>query len=437
MQILNPIKAQTEKPYFKVILILVLGFALRMAWRLHVGGENYWTDGYVFFDRMARNILAGVGLWDGDVGWAMRPPVYPWVLAVAHLVGDSYLPAVTLQALFGVGTIFATYLIGHHLFSRRVGLMAAFGVAVYPYFVVHDTALQETAVLAFFATMGTYLLLKARHSASFLLWLAAGTVIAAAVLTRLTVLPFAGAAMLWMVWAGDGSIRRRLLRAAIVFLPLMLAVGGWMVRNDRLVGAPVLSTEAGAQLWMAHNPYTFSRYPQHSIDESTAIGRAAFTAKERQEMHGLGEVALDRWYLHKAVTYMFDRPQDGVVHAARKVLTGYSWNLNPAHSRGVQLVYFFSYGLALATALASLLLLRGGAYRDRWLIYLHYVFFTASTAVYWAHTSHRVYLDVYFIIFGAFTVDYCMTAARDGRLRLPFVARRNGDGRGGPGAPGG
>ena len=416
MRIWNIARSGAAKPWFPIAAILILAFLLRLVWRLHGGGAGFWTDGYVLFDRIARNVVAGHGLLLGNgSGWAFRPPVYPLVLAAAHLVGGHWLAAVLFEALFSVGTVFGAYLIGRHLSGQRVGLIAAFGVAVYPYFVVHDTALQETGVLTCFTTLATYYLLKARRSTAPAVWLAAGALIALAAMTRLTVLPFTGLALLWLVWGGEGGLRQRGVRAITVALPLVVIVGGWVVRNDILVGAPILSSEAGAQLWMAHNPYTFSRYPEHSIDESSALARAAFTPQEQQELRRLGELERDRWFRRKALAYMADRPLDGVAHAWRKLAAGFSWTFNPGHSRGVQLVYFVSYGFALITGLFGLLVLRGGSSRDRWLIYLHYIAFAGCTALYWAHTSHRTYLDVYLIVFGAFTLD---------RYASPFVRSR-------------
>jgi hypothetical protein len=47
--------------------------------------------------------------------------------------------------------------------------------------------------------------------------------------------------------------------------------------------------------------------------------------------------------------------------------------------------------------------------RHRWRelgpIYLQFLCFAAVTAVFWAHTSHRVYLDVYLIVFAAYTLQ--------------------------------
>ena len=40
-------------------------------------------------------------------------------------------------------------------------------------------------------------------------------------------------------------------------------------------------------------------------------------------------------------------------------------------------------------------------WREHVLIYFLFLTFTAVTAIFWAHTSHRSYLDVYLIIFAA------------------------------------
>jgi hypothetical protein len=48
-------------------------------------------------------------------------------------------------------------------------------------------------------------------------------------------------------------------------------------------------------------------------------------------------------------------------------------------------------------------------WREDSLIYALFGIFALVTAVFWAHTSHRVYLDVYWIVFGAGAVASWMT----------------------------
>ena len=264
-------------------LVCLLAIALRVAYRAYAGSADFWENGYTFFWDIARNIVAGKGLWIEGGGSAMRPPVYPGFLALAALMGGHYMLIVIPQAVLGAGTVLCAYLIGNELFDQRTGMIAALLTALYPYYVVHDTALQETGTATFAATLSVYLLLRARNSRFIAGWLAAGIVLGLSVLIRTTLLPFGLAGVVWIAIFGEGRSGQKLRRVSVVFLALLVAVGGWMARNYLVVGRPVLTSEAGYQFWMAHNPQTFSRYPVESIDRSTDVAFAALTPPKKRK----------------------------------------------------------------------------------------------------------------------------------------------------------
>ncbi len=54
-------------------------------------------------------------------------------------------------------------------------------------------------------------------------------------------------------------------------------------------------------------------------------------------------------------------------------------------------------------------------WRDDALIYLLFATFMLVTAIFWAHTSHRAYLDVYWIAFAAGAIAETVLAPRQPR----------------------
>lgn len=159
-------------------------------------GRGLW----LFFD-IARNLAQGRGyeLVAGKLT-AFRVPGYP--LFLLAITGGEWHPwaIVMAQALIGALTVVATGLIGRALFGRGAGLIAAAGCAVYPYYLIHDTALQETALVTCLTAWATFLLLRLAQKGTLWLALLAGAMLAAAVLTRETILPFALCAPLWASW---------------------------------------------------------------------------------------------------------------------------------------------------------------------------------------------------------------------------------------------
>jgi hypothetical protein len=82
------------------------------------------------------------------------------------------------------------------------------------------------------------------------------------------------------------------------------------------------------------------------------------------------------------------------------VEAGFSWRFNPSPTPAKQLVYVVSYTpIAILGLLGMMLGWRH--WRDHSLIYLQFLCFVPVAAIYFAHTNHRTYLDVYWIIFAA------------------------------------
>jgi Dolichyl-phosphate-mannose-protein mannosyltransferase len=384
-------------------LICLLAIAVRVANRAYAGSADFWQNGYIFYYDFATNIAAGKGLSIDGGSWAMRPPIYPCFLALAALAGGHYMLIVVPQAMFGAGTAFCAYLIGNELFSQRTGMIAALLTALYPYYVVHDTALQETGMVTFSATLAVYLLLRTRNSQSVAGWLAAGIVLGLSVLIRTTMFPFALAAVAWIAIFGEGQ---KLLRASVVFVALLVAVAAWMERNYLVVGRPVLTSEFGIQFWSAHNPQTFSHYPVGSIDRSYDAAVEALTPSEQEEMAALSanELAQSDWFLHRGLAYIEANPGAALTGALRKVAAGFSWVISPRREPLVQMTYILSYAPISILGLLGMVLGRR-AWRVHSLIYLQFLAFVVVSGIFWAHTSHRTYLDVYLIVFSVFAAE--------------------------------
>src|SRR4051794_12656372 len=53
----------TDRTAILLGLICFVSVVIRVAYRIHAGGEDFWQNGYLFFYEYARNIVAGKGLW--------------------------------------------------------------------------------------------------------------------------------------------------------------------------------------------------------------------------------------------------------------------------------------------------------------------------------------------------------------------------------------
>src|SRR5262249_41759850 len=277
--------------------------------------------------------------------------------------------------------------------------------AVYPYYVVHDTALQETSLYTFLTALAVLLLIRVRRNGSASMALCAGLTLGAAVLTRANLAPFAILAPLWLlVRARPNAVpcQRPFTTFLLCAAATVLTVSPWLARSYWLTGSLTLSTESGFSLWEANNPYTFSHYPIESIDVSEAVASAALSAEERAEIKALrpNEAAVDRWFLRKGLDYMREHPWQTIANGFRKLGAAFCLLPSPRHNFWPTLVYFLSYGPIMVLGLLGMWTDRQ-KWREHLVFYALFATFAAVTAVFYGHTNYRTYLDVYWIVFAA------------------------------------
>lgn len=382
-------------------------FLLRLGVRLTRGEAGFWEGSYDFYFVLARKIVAEHSFCYDATNCAFWTPGYPAFLALATWGTRAFVALAVAQALVGAGTCFFTMKIAERWFAdRRAGRLAGWICAVYPYFVVHDTALQETGLFTFLVAMGTYCLIapSPRLPVSLSPCLP-GLIFSIAALVRPTILPFVALALVWMVLKRDEPLKKRLTGAAAFGLAFGLTILPWMIRNQVVVGRFVIGVRSGHALWVGNNADTFSHYPAGSIDRSRDAAMARWTSAEQVSFASVSksETAQDDWYFRQAMSFIRTHPTETFVGAIRKNLAGFSVWLNPAKGLAEQLAYGFSYGPVLLLAFI-------GAWRLRkntavlGPVAAHIAGFAVVTAAFWAHTSHRSYLDVYFIALAAGTI---------------------------------
>jgi hypothetical protein len=105
-----------------------------------------------------------------------------------------------------------------------------------------------------------------------------------------------------------------------------------------------------------------------------------------------------------ALAYVEADPGAALTGALRKIAAGFSWVMSPRREPLVQRIYFLSYAPISILGLLGMVLARR-AWRVHSLIYLQFLAFVAVSAIFWAHTSHRTYLDVYLIVFSVFAAE--------------------------------
>lgn len=384
--------------------VFILAVVLRVALHLHTRDAAYWSGDYSNYYVVAQNLLHGRGLVLEYLGpkRAFWPPVYPLFLVLGSAGGSGHWPVLLLQAAAGGGTVLCAYALCWEWFDGRAARLASLGTALYPYYVSHDGSLQETGLFTFLTALSVLLLVRSWRGAAPRTATAAGAALGLAVLTRSTLAPFALLALAWLLPFGAGDRRAGWRAWACATLACGLVVGCWLARNAAVVGAPVLTSQAGRMLWTANNAVTFRHYPRESIDASQAEALHRLTPAQAAALRSLqaDELGQQRWFERQAEEYIRRHPVETARGMAVKVAAGFSPVMSPRKQGAVQWLYLASYGPALLLGTAGMWRSRRH-WREHLLIYLLFAAFAAVSALFWAHTSHRTYLDVYLILFAA------------------------------------
>ncbi len=153
---------QVSRPIKWLLLILLLGMILRLAWvyyvntqpvsdfkhyndlalsLLHGGGYNM-PEGLDYIKQSTPFIQQGV-----HYPSAFRPPGYPFFLVALYLLHPSILTAKIGNALLGAAWICCAFLLGRKYWSDRAGLWAAGMTAVFPPAIAY-TSVLGTEILA-------------------------------------------------------------------------------------------------------------------------------------------------------------------------------------------------------------------------------------------------------------------------------------------------
>jgi 4-amino-4-deoxy-L-arabinose transferase-like glycosyltransferase len=212
-----------------------------------------------------------------------------------------------LNVVLGTLTCFFVYAIGRHAYGEAVGLLAAGFLAVFPSAVyVTSATLSEVPLTCLLAGTIYAFLVWTRDSPRppAWCWLVLGLMLGAATLIRTIALPFL--AVFVVVWLLASGLRRETFkRALLTAVGLTLALAPWVIRNQLVLGGPILLETGGAYtLFNTHSPIadgTHSRAMNRLRDQVFP----EYAELPRTEK----EVAMSKAQLRYAVRYMLTRPR--------------------------------------------------------------------------------------------------------------------------------
>jgi len=181
----------------------------------------------------------------------VREPLFVFATKIGLAVSGNADFAVSLTAgVFSTLMVLGTYLVGRLCFNRRVGLLAAFLLAIERSVIANGTDGWRDDAFAFFVLLSVFTLVRLRAEPSFRSGLWAGLAGAAACLTRITSFSFFLPGLLFAMVSGEASRRRvRLEAGGLSLLICALLVAPYLASCAIALGDPFVSINAHTQFY--------------------------------------------------------------------------------------------------------------------------------------------------------------------------------------------
>jgi 4-amino-4-deoxy-L-arabinose transferase-like glycosyltransferase len=265
-----------------VLALFLLALVLRGAWVATINPDplDGRFDDTMFYDASAKALAEGKGYINLEGKPTAHWPIgYSGVVASLYVVfGENLLAPKALNVFLGAATVLVVYALGARLFDRRVGLVAAALLALFPSQIFFSTLVMTEVLFAALLTLVVLLVVlwtlppnadppsgegDKRPAAGGLLLL--GLLLGYGAITRgegsvvvLVVL------LIW--WLSRLGWRPLLRRSGLLLAGVVLVMAPWTIRNFIVFRAPVfISTAMGYAFWQGNRADAYTP-PDYGFD---------------------------------------------------------------------------------------------------------------------------------------------------------------------------
>lgn len=184
-------------------------------------------------------------------------PLPAYVMALVYkILSPSLLYIRILNILFGVATCYFIYLIGREMADRRTGLVAGLVAALYKPFIFYSIVPLNTALSVGLFAASIYFFLAALRDPSFANTLPTGAVVGLLLNVRPNAIVLIPLMLLMMLWTQyrDHASRQQLATTLMVYaVGVALTTAPFALRNYKISGDFVLTTNPGYNLYIGNN----------------------------------------------------------------------------------------------------------------------------------------------------------------------------------------
>jgi 4-amino-4-deoxy-L-arabinose transferase-like glycosyltransferase len=313
--------AHQQTDWLWLAAIVAIGLALRAA---AIFGFNHVPESdELAYKSMALNLVSGNGIVDGMGNRAMHNVGYPlFILApVFFFFGEDLLLVRVLNTFLGAGAIALCYLVANEAGAARLGrLVAAAAWALYlPASIYGVYLLKENLMIPLMLGVMWCALRLARQPSKSVA-VGCGALFGLLALTGNAALSLV--AVVGMALLLSPALMAQRVTMVILMLSAALAISSpWLVRNIQVIGAPVLNTNLGFNLYLGNNPAATGMFVSISDTPRGPTWEA---------LRKTGELKASETLKQEAIAWMLANPTKFLTLAAKKM--AYFWT--PPFHRG-------------------------------------------------------------------------------------------------------
>ncbi len=302
-----------------LLLLLAAGLLLRFTAIIAYGHAPESDE--IAYKSMALNLIHGNGIVDNMCNHAMYNVGYPlFVLSpIFFLFGEDLLIVRLANMLLGGVSIILCYMVAREAGAGRVGrLLAAAIWALYLPASIYGVYLAKENLMIPLMLGVVWCALRLLKEMSLKVAVVCGVLFGLLALTGNAALSLVAVVVL-AVLLNPTSWQMRLFAALLIFAGAAAVSAPWMIRNNMVIGSPVLNTNGGFNLYLGNNPAATGWF--------VSVGDTP-RAASWHELRKVGEVYAAETLKQDAIAWIKQNPAEFLTLSLKKAI--YFW-MPPIH----------------------------------------------------------------------------------------------------------
>lgn len=366
-------------------------------------GGSYW--------RMAENIVDGNGIRDAMGNYAFYSAGYPILIAPFFmLLGKTTYAILSLNIILAAISVAIIYQIGKSWFDSTTGIIAAILWGLYLPSILFTTVIaKENLMTPLILGLIWVSSVWVRSSQKTVLTITAGVLTGILAIVGMTGVVFAAVFALIVLKSGAGI--KQILISGIIFSTVMvLTLSPWLYRNAEALGAPVITTNSGFNLYLGNNPAATGYF--------VSISDTPFASEWHHYRAVGGELLAGNKAKEAAVQYISQHPTDSLMLAFKKAALFWIPPIDlekGSETSTVEKVIRF-FWLVQYLVLLGLTIYAVASWRSLWPLLLGIVLFTAAHMPYYVMSRYQLPVMALLCLTSAWAITHLLLKIKANRI---------------------